>query len=73
MSVSILIILSGVLLFVAAALIRNKKQQNKPYAYRPRGNLFTEAERSFLGVLKQAVGDHAEVFGKVRVADVLVP
>jgi len=35
--------------------------------------LFTPAERSFYGVLKQACGDQAEVFGKVRVADVIKP
>ncbi len=31
------------------------------------------AERSFYGVLQQAVGDHFLVFAKVRVADVLSP
>ena len=35
--------------------------------------LFTAAERSFLGVLDQAVGDRYRVFGKVRVADVIRP
>ena len=33
--------------------------------------LFTAAERSFLGVLDQAVGNEYRVFGKVRVADVV--
>lgn len=33
--------------------------------------LFTPAERSFLGVLDQAVGTDFRVFGKVRVADVV--
>jgi hypothetical protein len=33
--------------------------------------LFTPAERSFLGVLDQAVGNDFRVFGKVRVADVV--
>lgn len=32
--------------------------------------LFSPAERSFLGVLEQAVGDTYSIFGKVRVADV---
>lgn len=35
--------------------------------------LFTPAERSFLGVLYQTVNNHAKIFGKVRVADVLTP
>lgn len=38
--------------------------------YRPAKNLFSAAERSFLGVLDQAVGAEHRVFGKVRVADV---
>lgn len=33
--------------------------------------LFTPAERSFLGVLDQAVGTDFRVFGKVRVADIV--
>lgn len=32
--------------------------------------MFSPAERSFLGVLDQAVGSEYRVFGKVRVADV---
>jgi hypothetical protein len=41
--------------------------------YRIRGPLLTKAERSFFGVLGQAVGDTYTVFAKVRVADVLAP
>ncbi len=33
--------------------------------------LFTEAERSFLGVLESALGTDLRVFGKVRLADVI--
>ncbi|RBP52994.1 DUF2726 domain-containing protein [Arenicella xantha] len=35
--------------------------------------LFTAAERSFLGVLKLSLTNKFEVFGKVRVADVITP
>lgn len=35
--------------------------------------LFTPAERSFLGVLQQAVGNNAAIFAKVRVADIVEP
>jgi hypothetical protein len=35
-----------------------------------RKTLFTPAERSFLGVLDQALGSEYRVFGKVRVADI---
>lgn len=43
------------------------------YSYIQAGPLFTPAERSFLGVLQTAVGEDAQVFGKVRVADVIKP
>jgi hypothetical protein len=33
--------------------------------------LFSPAERSFLGVLEQAIGENYSVFGKVRVADIV--
>lgn len=35
--------------------------------------IFTAAERSFFGVIKLAVNNKVEVFGKVRVADVITP
>jgi len=44
-----------------------------PIAYRRCGSLFSPAERSFLGVLEQAVGNQYKVFGKVRLADILQP
>lgn len=54
------------------------KRRNRPH---PEGSealpyvlgdaLFTPAERSFLGVLDQAVGNDFRVFGKVRVADIV--
>lgn len=43
------------------------------FPYQRAGALFTPAERSFLGVLDQAVAGRARVFGKVRVGDVLSP
>ena len=39
------------------------------FPYIPAKALFSPAERSFLGVLDQAVGSEHRVFGKVRVAD----
>jgi ssDNA-binding Zn-finger/Zn-ribbon topoisomerase 1 len=43
------------------------------FPYQRTGALFSPAERSFLGVLHQAVGEKATIFGKVRVADVVEP
>ena len=58
--------------FVGAISIFNQKR--KPvisYPYQKQDKLFTPAERSFLGVLEQAVSDKYRVFGKVRLADVI--
>lgn len=40
------------------------------FPYQRKAPLFSPAERSFLGVLDQAVGSDYRVFGKVRVADI---
>jgi ssDNA-binding Zn-finger/Zn-ribbon topoisomerase 1 len=45
----------------------------EPIPYQKSKALFTPAERSFFGVLQQAVGVNAAIFGKVRVADVVEP
>lgn len=45
------------------------REEHYPYTRNP--VLFSPAERSFLGVLEQAVGAKYRVFGKVRVADVV--
>lgn len=45
----------------------------KPYHYQAIGSLMSPAERSFYGVLKNAVDDKTIVFSKVRIADVIEP
>lgn len=42
-----------------------------PLPYGPGEPLFSAAERSFLGVLDQALGPQYRVFGKVRIADLV--
>ena len=42
-------------------------------SYRLAGPLFSPAERSFFGILQQAFSEEYVVFGKVRVADILLP
>ena len=71
----VLIILIVVILVVIFQFIgkhSNKKNISKDL-YQTRSPLFTEAERSFLGVLDQAFSDRYRIFGKVRVADILTP
>lgn len=41
------------------------------FPYRPVGVLLSPAERSFLGVLDQAVSDDCRIFAKVRLADLI--
>jgi Protein of unknown function (DUF2726) len=59
-----------VLIGVAAAAVRKRTPGIASDFYVLRPTLFTAAERSFLGVLDQAVGTDFRVFGQVRLSDV---
>jgi len=61
------------ILAVIALKLRIVKEQQPEYPYRKLETLFSPAERSFLGVLNQVIDENAQVFGKVRVADVITP
>jgi len=61
------------LFFLARRSEKGKPAQTALPYQKTEGGLFSHAERSFLSVLQQAVGKHAVVFGKVRVADVVQP
>lgn len=63
----------GALLLLIIAKKKGSREAETGYSYKKIPALFTPAERSFLGVLDQAVGKDFRLFGKVRVADVLVP
>jgi len=71
------IIIAVVIIAVALFLLAKRSEKGKPaqeaLPYQKSETLFTPAERSFLGVLHQAVGNNAMIFGKVRVADVVEP
>jgi hypothetical protein len=56
-----------------AKIVSDNPEIKSNYSYKAVDSLFTPAERSFLGVLDQAVAGRARVFGKVRVLDVIVP
>lgn len=71
-------IVSAAVILAVAAIVMVKifqKGEAEPadYPYQKTGVLFSPAERSFLGVLTQVIGETAEIFGKVRVADVVAP
>jgi hypothetical protein len=71
------LLLSAVILVAVAVLtgLKGKRPGGKgdDHPYTQTSALFTPAERSFLGVLDQAVGEQYRIFGKVRVADVIQP
>jgi len=71
-------VVAALILIAIAGLVvvkspRTERSEDRDHPYTTAGSLFTPAERSFLGVLQQAVGEGAQVFGKVRVADVITP
>lgn len=70
---SFLPLIFGIILVAALlALIWKKVTKARDgYPYTKKDNLFSNAERSFFGVLEQAVGEESRVLGKVRLADVL--
>ncbi len=52
-------------------LLLGSKATPKTFPFQSQGKIFSPAERSFLGVLDQIVGNSFRVFGKVRLADVI--
>lgn len=67
------ILLALFVLVVLAILTKLRGDSTDEFSYEKNEPLFSPAERSFFGVLNQAVQEQAVVFGKVRVADVLRP
>ncbi|WP_415899100.1 DUF2726 domain-containing protein [Neptuniibacter sp. QD48_11] len=73
------ILIFAVLMFVALIFLKKFAAQSSDSSdntlgYRQKKTLFTEAERSFLGVLDQCIDpEQHRVFGKVRVADIVEP
>jgi hypothetical protein len=64
----IVIVLLALFLILKSAAGKSAKPS---LPYQRRDPLFTAAERSFFGVLEQATQGKYQIFGKVRVADVL--
>jgi hypothetical protein len=61
----------AVIITALKAMLAGNKGQPKGYPYEKGPALFTPAERSFLGVLEQAVDGRLRIMGKVRLADVV--
>lgn len=70
----ILLIAAIIIVGALVLLVRSKGQGgSREYPYQRSKYLLSKAERSFYGVLVQAVSDTGIVFSKVRVADVISP
>lgn len=67
----IVLIVLLVVLAIVAAKLKSHGQPPSDFPYIKNEVLFSPAERSFLGVLEEAVGTDYRIFGKVRVADVV--
>ena len=65
----ILVVLITVIALLVLAAIQKKQSGTIDLPYSPSKGLLSAAERSFLGVLDQAVGSQHRVFAKARVAD----
>lgn len=72
-AVIVLLVAVFVLFLVLSAIARSIGKQSSAGAYQALPHLLSKAERSFYGVLAQAVGSTGTVFAKVRVADVISP
>jgi very-short-patch-repair endonuclease len=66
--VAILILLAGLL-----AALKAKAPEHGSLSFDSKESLFSQAERSFLGVLEQALDSNYRVFGKVRLGDLVKP
>lgn len=65
-----LVLVLAVIVFLAALKGKSGGSAKAGFPYQAAKTRFSPAERSFLGVLDQAVESEYRVFGKVRVADV---
>ncbi|SET26457.1 Protein of unknown function [Nitrosomonas marina] len=70
---TMIFITTFLLLFFFSTLVKSIKAKQANITYRSVSNLFTPAELSFYHVLKKAVSEQFEIFGKVRIADVIQP
>jgi hypothetical protein len=66
-----ILVVAAIVIAVVKGLLGSKREQGATFPYQKVPNLFSPAERSFLGVLEQALGDQFRVMGKVRLVDII--
>jgi ssDNA-binding Zn-finger/Zn-ribbon topoisomerase 1 len=69
----LLIVVFVLLAIIGVFIFLNSKGEisAQSFPYEKQAALFTPAERSFFGLLEQAVGNEYRIFGKIRLADVV--
>ena len=68
------LLIMAILFAIIVVLVSFKLKSDKTpqsYPYEKQSTLFTPAERSFFGLLEQAVGNEYHIFGKIRLADIV--
>lgn len=73
MNILIVIVLIVIVAGILAALKLKQPSRVEELAFESRDTLFTPAERSFFGVVEQALDGRCRVFGKVRLGDIVKP
>jgi len=73
MSISIVVVVVVIVVAVFIALKAKRPSSVEGLSFESRDTLFTPAERSFLGILEQALDKQYRVFGKVRLGDLVKP
>lgn len=73
MSISIVVVVVVIVVAFFIALKAKRPSRVEGLSFESRETLLTPAERSFLGVLEQAIDKKYRVFGKVRLGDLVKP
>lgn len=72
---NVALVLCIAVLAVGVIVVFKKQQASRPFelSFDRQENLFSPAEKSFLGVLDQALEGRYRVYGKVRLGDIIKP
>lgn len=73
MNILFVLFIAAIVVGLMLAIMLKRPQPGEKADYENRARLFTPAERSFLGVLEQALDSRYRVFGKVRLGDLIKP
>ncbi len=67
----IVLVLLLVIVTLIKVLLKHKSQGDQTFPYEKQSALFSPSERSFLGVLEQAISNRYRLMGKTRLADIV--